>query len=590
MKNIKYFFVFFMVALLAACNGSSDSPELQQPKLVELLRIDIMPSPVVTKGISALTLAKGVKQPFIATGHYSDGSAQNITASVSWKVASPSIAVINSAGLLTGIDVGDTTITASEKGVASNQISVTVSAATINAIQVIPATVSIAKGQTKQLVAQAIYSDSTTADISNSATWLPADTNIITVTSDGVLTGVEAHATTLTASKDGITSNLVDVTVTEATITAIDVTPARVSVAKGQTEQLIAKATYSDGTTADISNSVTWLPADVNTVVVNSDGVLTGTEVNTTTVTASKDGIISNLVDATVTAAIMTAIDVTPTSISVAKGNIQQLVAMAVYSDGTTTDISNSVTWLPADINTITVTPDGLLTGVDVNTTTVTASKNGITSNLVDATVTAAVITAIDVTSVNAFPTNVFVEKGKSEQFVANATYSDGTTANVSTSVAWLPANMDIASITSEGLLSGVERGKTGVTASKDGINSNIINVSVTQWTEVPGLGEFLFHDDMYRNWSEATDYCFEPSFGGSSRLPTIDELTALYNIYPDNRVNTELGWQTNYFYWTSTDTVTPGFHRAIILDQAYNVEYVSEDSARSYVTCIRIR
>ncbi|WP_413796303.1 Ig-like domain-containing protein, partial [Aeromonas dhakensis] len=79
-----------------------------------------------------------------------------------------------------------------------------------------------------------------------------------------------------TASKDGITSNTVAVHVTDATITAIQVTPANVTVAKGQEQQLTAMAFYSDSTAVDVSHDVAWLPADSSSATVTPEGVLTG--------------------------------------------------------------------------------------------------------------------------------------------------------------------------------------------------------------------------------------------------------------------------------------------------------------------------
>ena len=58
----------------------------------------------------------------------------------------------------------------------------------------------------------------------------------------------------LTAIKDGIPSNTVEVNVSAAIITAIQVTPSPVNIAKGQTDQLTAIATFSDATSSDISS------------------------------------------------------------------------------------------------------------------------------------------------------------------------------------------------------------------------------------------------------------------------------------------------------------------------------------------------
>ncbi|MCW8349424.1 hypothetical protein MD535_26015, partial [Vibrio sp. ZSDZ65] len=86
------------------------------------------------------------------------------------------------------------------------------------------------------------YSDSTSSDVTTSVTWTPEDTATATVTSGGLLSGVDVSNTTLTARKDGVTSNTVTVNVSAAVITDITVTPSLVNIAKGQTQQLVAMA------------------------------------------------------------------------------------------------------------------------------------------------------------------------------------------------------------------------------------------------------------------------------------------------------------------------------------------------------------
>ncbi|WP_323948030.1 Ig-like domain-containing protein, partial [Aeromonas caviae] len=106
---------------------------------------------------------------------------------------------------------------------------------------------------------------------------------------------VEQGTAEVTASLDGVTSNTVQVTVTDAVLTAIAITPSSVSVGKGQTQQLTATATYSDNTTADVTGSVAWLSDDTATATVIS-GLLTGVEEGTTEISASLDGVTSDRV------------------------------------------------------------------------------------------------------------------------------------------------------------------------------------------------------------------------------------------------------------------------------------------------------
>ncbi|MEC7307319.1 Ig-like domain-containing protein [Vibrio crassostreae] len=472
-KSLLAILAFPLLMLLTGC----DSEDAFSESTVKLELIDIAPSPITTSGVSQLTLTVGNKQPFEAVGHYSDGSSQTLTdlTASDWHTNHTDVGRFDEQGVFTATNEGSTTLTASKDGITSNTVDMTVSAAVITSIQVTPSPVNVAKGQTQQLVAMATYSDTTSSDISSSVTWTPVDTTYVTVTSGGLLSGVDVGSTTVTATKDGITSNTVDVTVSAAVITSIQVTPSPVYVAKGQTQQLVAMATYSDTTSSDISSSVTWTPVDTTYVTVTSGGLLSGVDVGSTTVTATKDGITSNTVDVTVSAAVITSIQVTPSPVYVAKGQTQQLVAMATYSDTTSSDISSSVTWTPVDTTYVTVTSGGLLSGVDVGSTTVTATKDGITSNTVDVTVSAAVITSIQVT-----PSPVNVAKGQTQQLVAMATYSDTTSSDISSSVTWTPVDTTYVTVTSGGLLSGVDVGSTTVTATKDGITSNTVDVTVS--------------------------------------------------------------------------------------------------------------
>lgn len=384
---------------------------------------------------------------------------------------------MDTAGLLTGINMGTTTVTASMEGVNSNTVAVNVTAAAITGLQIMPANVSLAKGKTQPLTAVATYSDNTIVDVTNSVIWSSDDTATATITPAGLLTTMTPGSTTVTAKKEGISSNTAAINVSAAVITALHITPKSVSIANGQTQQLAATATYSDGSTADVSGDVTWLLGDTTTATLTHTGLLTGEKVGNTTVIANMDELSSNTVTINVTAAIITALHITAEEISLAKGQTQQLTAIATYSDNTTADVSNDVTWfLPSDTTTTTVTPAGLLTGVAMGSTTVTAHKEGVTSNTIAVNVTAATITALQIT-----PAQVSLPRGGTQQLIATATYSDNSTADLSNDVAWLLSDNDTATMTLTGLLTAEEVGHTTVTASMDGINSNIVTITVTQ-------------------------------------------------------------------------------------------------------------
>ncbi len=210
-KSLFAIVIFPLLMLLTGCNSEGAFSE----STVKLERIDITASLITTRGVGGVTLAVGNKQPFEAVGHYSDGSSRTLTdLTVSdWHTSNSDAGRFDVPGVFTATNVGNTTLTATKDGVTSNTVDVNVSAAVITSIQVTPSPVNVAKGQTRQLTATATFSDMTSSDVSNSVTWTPIDTATATVSSAGLLSAVEVGNTTLTATKDGVTSNTVDVNV-----------------------------------------------------------------------------------------------------------------------------------------------------------------------------------------------------------------------------------------------------------------------------------------------------------------------------------------------------------------------------------------
>ncbi|MBY6107404.1 Ig-like domain-containing protein [Ferrimonas balearica] len=424
---------------------------------------------------ASLTLAKGQRQLLTAMATYSDNHTQEVTDLVAWHSDDRDIATVSTAGELAAVDVGNTEVTAWLDGVQSNGVSVEVTAAVIIALQVTPSPLSLVKGRQQPLVATARYSDNTTADVTSTATWISADTSRVTVTTAGLLSAVSVGDTTVTANLSGVTSNRVTVTVIAAVITAIQAMPSPVQLAKGNRADLFAMASYSDGTSADVTESVAWRSADTAVATVDDTGQLTAVAAGNTTVTATQAGLTSNVVQVEVGAAVITAIQVTPAAVTLAKGNGTRLTAMATYSDGTTADVTTEVDWTSQHSTVATITASGQLQGVTQGSTRITASKDGISSNSVSVDVTAAVLTSIQAT-----PASLSLAKGTTESMVAIATYSDGSSVDISSSAFWISSDTEVATVTTVGLLSAVKEGNSTVTAAKDGVVSNLVGVTVT--------------------------------------------------------------------------------------------------------------
>lgn len=587
-SNLALHLIFLLTLLttllLVGCEASISSGS------AKLQRIDIVASPVVTRGTTSLKLAVGNSQPFIAIGHYEDDSSANLTNSVSWHASTDKVTVAQN-GLVTAIDVGMANVTASAEGITSNSVSIEVTSADMTSVVVTPSAMTLAKDQAQQLTATAIYSDGTTVDITDSASWSSVDPATASVTATGLITGVDEGATQVISSKEGLTSNDFDVNVTAATMTAIQISTPSATFAKGQSQQLTAIASYSDGSKADVTEVVNWQIMDPAIASVTPSGLLTGNDIGSTMVTASKDALSSNDLAVVVTNAVMTAIQISPVSVIVAKGQTEQLSATATYSDGHTANVTDSVAWLPADPSIVTVSPDGLLTGTELGSTLISVSQNGIASNNADAAVTDAVITALTLTVPPA------IAKGQIQQLTAIAAYSDGSTADITDSVAWFTTDPAIATVTPAGALTGVAVGSTSVSANKGDVSSDSANIDVKAWATIAEVGDFLLPSKSERaqdattySWDRANAFCENSNIGGGGwHLPAIDDLVALYNAHPDSQLHDLFGWPTHdEGYWSATENGNHPFPEYDYIFLSNGMVVPAPYSNHKYVTCVR--
>ncbi|MCG9789976.1 Ig-like domain-containing protein, partial [Vibrio mediterranei] len=483
---------------------------------------------------SQLSVAKGQTQPLTANAIYSDGTSSVVSNSVTWTSYEPQTATVTPAGLLSGNEVGTTTVEAFIDGVTSNTVNVEVTDAIITAITVTPSQLSVAKGQTQPLTANAIYSDGTSSVVSNSVTWTSNEPQTATVTPAGLLSGNEVGTTTVEAFLDGVTSNTVNVEVTDAIITAITVTPSQLSVAKGQTQPLTANAIYSDGTSSVVSNSVTWTSNEPQTATVTPAGLLSGNEVGTTTVEAFLDGVTSNTVNVEVTDAIITAITVTPSQLSVAKGQTQPLTANAIYSDGTSSVVSNSVTWTSYEPQTATVTPAGLLSGNEVGTTTVEAFLDGVTSNTVNVNIHECSLTGSSCVDTFDSGSGVLFTNSPSKTFLDNI----GGSAN-------------------------------------NGFTQEIFSKGP--------VGDFYWF--YWDNANLLCDTYNSKNIAGRTnwRLPTLNELRGLFNTH--GNMFTARGWAVRIKFWTSTGR-GPGFE---VISLANGNSGPTMPDIEHYASCVSV-
>ncbi len=458
----------------------------------------------------------GTTEQLTADGIFSDSSSETLTSQVTWQSSDSTVATISPAGLLTAINAGPVVMTAS-LGTVQGTMSFVVATAsgsggtggsgggsggggsggggtgggggspTLSSISVIPSAFTVASGQTKQLSAQGAYSDGTTQDVTAQVAWTANPINFVSVDASGLATGVSPGSSTITATLGSISGTATG-TVNAIVLNSITVTPSTASVAIGQTQSFTANGVFSDGSSTDMSDSVSWSSSATKFATVNATGLATGVAAGSAPIVATS-GAITGSASLIVTPAVLSSIDISPDGQSIPIGGEYQLTLTGSYSDSTTQDIANA-TWSSSDPSTASVDPStGIVTGVansNGNPVTITAVAGGL------ATTTTVYVTSAVIDSIQLTPTTASIAKGTTQQYAVNAIYTDGTIQPLSAGLTWSSSTPAAAGVNASGLATGIGAGQTTITATYGSVSGTallaVTPATVTSIVVTPAL------------------------------------------------------------------------------------------------------
>src|SRR5882762_2690411 len=135
-------------------------------------------------------------------------------------------------------------------------------------------------------------------------------------------------------------------TIVPANLDSIAVSPIGPAIPNGATQQFNASGSFNDGTTQDVTTSVTWSTFNSSIASISNSGgnqgLATGVSNGFTIIKASSG---STSGSATLRVRNLVGITISPSNSSVLKGAAQQFAALANYGDGTGSNITNDATW-----------------------------------------------------------------------------------------------------------------------------------------------------------------------------------------------------------------------------------------------------
>jgi trimeric autotransporter adhesin len=285
-------------------------------------------------------------------------------------------------------------------------------------------------------------------------------------------------------------------TVTAPALASIAIEPANASQLSLTRRGYIARGTFSDGTTADISTQVTWTSS--NTLAAEIDGTsgrVTSLAQGNTTIRAAL-GEIAATTSLTVTGGNLVSIQISPlnpamvhptSTLAGAVGTTRRMTALGNFSNGTQRDITEMVTWEILPTGFAQVGNTGGNEGVvgtlapTVNPATVTLSANFRT--LLTASTSLSILSAT-LTSLQVTPIESNIAVGTSTRFRVTGTFNAGQPQDLTRDAVWSSSAPLVASVDTsdfkEGRLRGNQAGTTFITASFGGQTSTNATLTVT--------------------------------------------------------------------------------------------------------------
>lgn len=443
-------------SIIAYKTGQASITAAYGSKTVTVM-VDVSVARKLTVEPKSLSMRKGDTKSVKLTATYADGSSETVTNGAEWKSNDQAIAVVNK-GSVIAIGSGETTLTVTY-GDKSVTVPVEVDPATkLTADQV---KFDVQPGDTVQVTLTATYADDTTGDVTDKAVWTTSNAAFATVV-DGAITAVDRGEATITAQYG---KKSVKISVSVGALDTLTISEKTLVMKEDERKQLTVTAKYKDGTIKDVTRDAVWTSSSASVAEV-SGGVVTAVSSGKATITA-KFGEKSASASAQVELA--DKLTASHRSVILRKGETAQVTLTATYSDGTTENVTNKADWSVTSSKLADVS-SGLVTAYERGKTTLVAKYGSKTVNIpleIDYAV-----------KLTASKRDVQLKSGGTEQLTITATFSDGTTQDVTNEAEWATRSYKIADVTDTGLISAAGYGKTAVTA-KFGGKSVSVSVEV---------------------------------------------------------------------------------------------------------------
>ncbi|NOU64152.1 hypothetical protein GC096_08955 [Paenibacillus sp. LMG 31461] len=362
-------------------------------------------------------------------------------------------------GIITGIATGAATVTA-EYG--TRKATVQVSVGELKTLTISQEKLTMKKGETATLTAEAVYTDDTKKPVTTDVIWTSSNVKAATV-DKGVVKAIASGETTITAQLDNKTVTI-PVKVDMASELKANVTSLVFDL--NETRLIKITATNDDGEDVLVTTDIEWKSSNTGIATV-SKGLVTPVARGKATITATYGG---KSISIPVEIGVIDSLTANKSFFVTKSGSETQLKLTATLSDGSTKDVTDSATWKVSSYKLGTI-EKGLFTATASGKTTITGFFGGKTVSI-----------PVEIDSLKYLKTNVVkltLKEGETAKVEALATYTDGSEEDVTKPALWTTSNIMNADV-KDGTIKATGKGTARITVTFANMKTTV-QVTVTK-------------------------------------------------------------------------------------------------------------
>lgn len=487
----------------------------------------------VTASPSNLSIGVGEAAPIAITAIYSDGSTEDVTASVILYTDNGKVASVQQEKVIG--QLSGTTVLHAIYYNGRNTVDIPVAvtdkdgqkkAPIPESISITPNMKNMVVHQQKQLEVKTSYTDRSVVNSTPSAVYKSSNPDVVTVNKDGLLTAVGTGTAIVTVDSSGY-SNQIPIGVSEEPSRffvnrIVDLIPSETNISfrlAERTHSFSVKAKYQDGSAADVTSDSRFTSLDPGIVTVKN-GVLTAVAPGTTHILINHGASTeilnvsilpdnaASIEDLKIESLLVSSLDVV-----VQKDKVYPVHAFAQYNDGTQKEITKSIQWVSEDPSIAGVT-DGKFTGMKIGKTTVSATIAGFHPIKFPVKVTQqeGPVNLVGIT-LN-YGMLIQPEAGAPVDVNAFAEYTDHNIVQVDTDGKWESSDEKVATVDQNGVITWVGPGQAYIYFNYGGLRDSIWIRNIKPSALIPTTPNVMLEPNKSKDVSIFALFGTVPRFG----------------------------------------------------------------------------